>query len=220
MGISSPFLDLLAGRPAAMQLDEAALEIAALDHQPVDRQACLDLLSQWAAAIQRDLPEAAPGPAFLSRLNQVFFGELKFAGDRDDYNNPANSCLDLVLARRKGLPITLAVVYMELARRVGRTIEGIAYPAHFLCRFVEDGIPIYIDVFHEGRLMTEEDCVDLIASALGQSVEFNPAEFPPATSRVILHRMLNNLKNSYARSGRLDDFQRLEELQRNSLHDG
>jgi regulator of sirC expression with transglutaminase-like and TPR domain len=65
--------------------------------------------------------------------------------------------------------------------------------------------------------MTEEDCVELISKALGQEVEFDPAQFPSADSRVILHRMLNNLRNSYARSGRLLDLERLNELQRDSL---
>lgn len=217
---SPRFLDLLAGRPAEMALDEAALEIAALDHTPVDRESCLTKLEQWAGELRAELPPDAPGPVFLSRLNDYFFRHLGFAGNQEDYNSASNSCLDQVIESRKGLPITLAVAYMELARRLGRRVEGVAYPAHFLCRFVEDDIPIYIDVFHEGRLMTEEDCMELIARAVGQTVELDPASFPAASARVILHRMLNNLKNSYARFGRIEDFQKLDELQRASLQDG
>lgn len=200
-----------------MPLDEAALEIAALDHEDVDTAQVLGVLDQWASELAAVLPPDAPGPLFLSRFNDKFFTQLGFTGDREDYHHPANSCLDLVLQRRKGLPITLSVLYMELARRIGRKMEGIAYPAHFLCRYVEDEIPIYIDVYHNGRLMTEEDCVELISEALGQEVEFDPAVFPPADSRIILHRMLNNLRNAYARSGRLLDLERLNDLQRDTL---
>lgn len=217
MGPAPALIDLLAGRRCAMHLDEAALAIAALDHQPVDDSACLRLLDEWAESLGNSVRPDASGAAFLSGLNQLFFGRLGFQGDSADYHNPANSCLDLVLGRRKGLPITLSVVYMELARRLRRPVEGLALPAHFICRFIEDGLPVYIDVFHGGALMTEEDCVRLISGAVGQTLEFDPGIFPAASPRVILHRMLNNLRNSYLRAGNEEAAGRLEELQRRTL---
>jgi regulator of sirC expression with transglutaminase-like and TPR domain len=216
---SPEFLAVLAGRPSGMQLDEAALQIAALDHEGVDPARWLGLLDGWAGQLMATAGPATSGPLFLSRLNAFFFGELGFRGDSEDYHHPANSCLDQVLERRKGLPITLSVAYLELARRLKREVSGVALPAHFLCRYVEEGIPIYIDVFHAGRLMTEEDCVELISQAAGQALEFDPSAFPAATPRVILHRMLNNLRNSYSLSGRFQDVERLERLQRGAIQE-
>lgn len=211
------FLNILAGKDSSLPLDAASLELAALDHSPLDRRGTLALLDEWSRLLEsRILPETT-GPLFLDRLNHLLFEELGFSGDTEDYYDPANSCLDQVVARRRGIPITLSLTYMEIARRTGRIVEGVALPAHFLCRYVSEGVAVYIDAFNRGQLLTEEDCVEMISWTTEQPVDVDPSLFPPASPRVMLHRMLNNLRNAYMRRGQLADMMRIAEIQRVTL---
>jgi regulator of sirC expression with transglutaminase-like and TPR domain len=134
-------------------------------------------------------------------MNDYLFEELHFVGNRDSYEDPRNSCLNEVLDRRTGIPITLSVVYMEIARRAGLRIDGINFPGHFLVRCPEVGSRgssgLIIDPFHAGALLSEHDCRLLLQRHVGTEVAFNKSLLAPTTRLQIIVRMLLNLKRIY-----------------------
>lgn len=137
-------------------------------------------------------------------LNQFLFEDQGFSGNTGDYDDPRNSFLNQVLDRRTGIPITLAVVYIEVARRAGIRIDGVNFPGHFLLRFPfgADGEPpraVFVDPFHGGAILSEGDCRALLRRHAGDSVEFDSRLLAPATKQQILARMLGSLKRLYVR---------------------
>jgi regulator of sirC expression with transglutaminase-like and TPR domain len=202
---SSRFLALLGGDESAMELDEAAMEVAALDHGDLARQAVFRQLDIWARRVHAVAGEAARGAVLLHAVNHVLFEEEKLQGDREDYYSPANSCIDMVMARRKGLPITLSVICIEVARRAGLPLSGVNLPGHFICRYDdEEGIRVMVDPFNGGRLLTEDDCLRLAQEATGAVLPPVEALFAPAPKSRIIGRMLNNLHGAYWRRGDID----------------
>lgn len=202
---SHRLIALLNGDESAMELDEAAIEVAAIDHGDLARRAVLRQLDIWAAHVLSTAGPASRGAALLHALNHVLFEEEKLAGDREDYYSPANSCIDLVMARRKGLPITLSVICMETARRAGLRLSGVNLPGHFVCRYDdEDGIRVMVDPFEGGRLLTEEDCLQLVAGISGANLPPVEELFSPAPRSRIVARMLHNLHGAYWRRGDLN----------------
>ena len=106
----------------------------------------------WAATRARTVLE------FVRIANEYLFEELGFRGNDTDYYDPGNSCLDVVLDRRTGIPITLSVVYIEVARRLAGPFSGIGLPGHFVVQYSDSEYSTYIDPFHAGKLLTEDDC--------------------------------------------------------------
>lgn len=204
--VSQSLLALLRGDEAALELDEAALELARVENAGLDARRALASLDQWAESISSRLAPSAGGAQYLSTLHTVLFDELGFQGDRETYYAPANSCLDQVISRRKGLPITLSIVYIELSRRLLRPVYGLSLPAHFVCLYNDGLVRVFIDVFDRGRLMTEADALALVERATGQRISAHPLLFAPATKREIVLRMIRNLRNAYTLT---QDFARL-----------
>ena len=170
----------------------AALQIACLDNQEIDCEASLADLRRLSASINAKLPVDANDADRLAMLDQVLFSELGFHGSRADYYNRSNSYVNEVLDDREGIPITLAVVYMELAKRLGVEIHGIGFPGHFLVRFDgADGNSEWIDVFERGKRLTREDLAKRYREQTGEPL--NDSHLEASTSREILSRMLNNL---------------------------
>ena len=127
----------------------------------------------------------------------LFVGEGSFVGNRLDYNDPANSMIDRVLENRRGIPISLSVVLMEVARRCGVDVVGIGMPGHFLAALApeEGGDPeLFIDPFNAGRLMTAAGCEDLFHSLVGSGHRFDRRFLAPVSTSAIVERTLNNLK--------------------------
>lgn len=193
--------DVLAGRPAALELDQAALEVARLHDPGLDSAAALAILDDWAEAINSSLLPGAGGAQYLNAAHRFLFGQAGLQGDSEDYFAPENSCLHLVLRRRRGLPITLSVIYMEIARRLLRPVYGIALPGHFVCQFNDGLLNVFVDVFNGGRLLLPADAAALVESATGRRRALTPETLTPATPARILLRMLKNLRNAYVRRG-------------------
>ncbi|MEO1063834.1 MAG: transglutaminase-like domain-containing protein [Actinomycetota bacterium] len=127
-----------------------------------------------------------------------------FDGDRTTYGDPRNSYLDQVLDRRSGIPITLAVVLIEVARRRGVPLAGVSMPGHFLVRDLDDGTRL-IDAFDGGRLLGEADARDLHARIHGPDEGFHPSFLAPVDHLHILTRMLTNLRLAFTRTQSLRD---------------
>ncbi|MHB8670723.1 MAG: SirB1 family protein [Acidimicrobiales bacterium] len=183
------FSALVRGPEEAIPLDEAALLIAAQVHPGLDLPAELSRLDDIAAS--------AAEPTF-DGWRRLLFGELGFRGNTIDYHDPANSMLDEVLSRRTGIPITLAVVGMEVGRRMGVALAGVGMPGHFLLLHDDPGSgAVYVDAFEGGRLLDAEGCRERFGAVMGPEVPFLPAYLAPVGPRAILARMLANLRTVY-----------------------
>ena len=170
----------------------AALQIASLDNQELDCESSLADLRRLSASIKTRLPVDASDADCLGMLDQVLFAELGFHGSHGDYYNRSNSYVNEVLDDREGIPITLAVVYMELARRLGVEIHGVGFPGHFLVRFdATHDDSEWIDVFDRGKRLTRENLAQRHLEQTGEPL--NDSSLETSTSREILSRMLNNL---------------------------
>ena len=196
-----------AANAAGTSLAQAALLIARIEYPRLDVEAYLgklDAMGELARqAVQRRLERTADNSrlACIKAVNEYLFEELHFVGNRDKYEDPRNSCLNEVLDRRMGIPITLCVVYMEVARRAGLHIDGVNFPGHFLVRCPEvgsrGGNGLIIDPFHGGALLSEHDCRMLLQRQVGSEVAFSKSLLAPTTRLQIIVRMLINLKRIY-----------------------
>jgi regulator of sirC expression with transglutaminase-like and TPR domain len=189
----------------ADNLAEVALLFARLEFPRLDPDAYLqrldDMGGEAAVRVERTADDPDPS-APITALNTYLFDDEGFTGNRERYDDPRNSFLNEVLDRRTGIPITLAVVYMEVAHRAGVDVQGVNFPGHFLLRvpagtapgLVQDTI---IDPFHGGAVLTERDCRQLLREHVGEEAAFDPMLLRPATKQQILVRMLTNLKRIY-----------------------
>lgn len=177
--------------PDSFPLDEACLLIAAEANPGLDIEGCLGRLDAIAETC------AAP---LLETLLEHLYIELGFAGNLTDYYDPRNSLLDHVLERRIGIPITLAVVALEVGRRIGVPMSGIGMPGHFLLRDKVDP-DVFIDPF-SGRLLDKNACLRLHQRLTGGSV-WNDAFLLPVTRQAIVVRVLSNLKEVAKRTSDL-----------------
>jgi regulator of sirC expression with transglutaminase-like and TPR domain len=171
-----------------------ARECAYPDLQP---SRCLAQLDELYARADRLLQAFANTEARTDGLAEFLFQSEGFRGDTDDYSNPRNSYLNQVLERRLGLPISLSVIFVDLARRLGLPASGVGLPGHFIVSVLGDDGPIYLDPFHSGRRLTVPECAALARGALGRQAEFDPAWLNPTPPRDIVARMLNNLRGFY-----------------------
>jgi regulator of sirC expression with transglutaminase-like and TPR domain len=136
--------------------------------------------------------------ATLAALNNVVFEQSKLRGNREDYYDPRNSFLNDVLDRGLGIPITLSIVYMEVARRVGFPLSGVGMPGHFLLKhYRENGQEILIDCFNRGEVLSRQDCQSRLDEIYSGEMTLRPEFLHPISRRQILTRMLNNLKTVY-----------------------
>ncbi len=198
-----PFAALLAAQ-APLDLAEAALAIARDEYPDLQSGPYLAMLDAWAARVcDRLPPQPAPADA-AGALRGVLFDEKGLRGNADDYYDPRNSFLNEVLERRTGIPISLAVVYMEVGRRAGVRVEGLGLPGHFIVRV--GGTPgVLLDPFFGGTELSEEQCQDRLDRVFGRKARVEAAMLAPCDTRAILARMLRNLKIIY---GKRDDHER------------
>jgi len=195
----------LADEHSCVPLDLAALELAELDYPQLDHDPSLQLLDRLATMVADRLagPNAG-GAEFIEAANHVLYEVCQFRANDKDYYDPRNSFLNDVLARRAGIPISLSVVYIEVARRLARPVLGVGLPGHFLVRYDDSDFTAFLDPYHGGQLLTAEDCHELAKSLTGADTTTDPTALSPVSNRYILVRMLNNLKGIYAHKERWD----------------
>jgi regulator of sirC expression with transglutaminase-like and TPR domain len=188
----------LTRRADAVSLAEAALALAADFHPRLDAAAYLarlDVLAEQAAQALRPTRDDAER---VDALIEQLFEREGFRGNSEDYYDPRNSFLNDVLDRRVGIPITLALIYVEVGRRCRLPVQGIAFPGHFLVRFDGEDGDFLIDAFF-GRTVTDDECEERLRAVLGPEARFDRQELRPATCGEVVVRMLANLKHAYAR---------------------
>ena len=182
----------------AIDLAGAALALARIEYPDLDVPSYLRRLDEMAVRVNAGLRANPCARETIAMLNRVLFEEEGLRGNRDDYYDPRNSFLNDVLDRKLGIPITLSVVFMEVARRVGLPLTGTGMPGHFLLKLydVMSG-EIIIDAFNRGRILTLGDCHSRLNEIYRGELEFQPEFLQPVTHREILTRMLNNLRQIY-----------------------
>ena len=186
-GISDDDVDLI----------RAALVIARTEYPDLDVESYASKLEDLARRVAAKAPALESRETF-SALNHVLFEEVNLRGNREDYYDPKNSFLNDVLDRGLGIPITLAIVYMEVARRVGLPLAGVGMPGHFLLKhFSDDGRETLIDCFNRGDVLSRQECQSRLDEIYSGEMRLRPEFLQPISRRQILTRMLNNLKTVY-----------------------
>ncbi len=186
------FAELMAVDAGDVPLDEAALLISS------ELQSGLDLI-EWMAALDM-LAGECPTPTALG-VARYLFDDEHFVGNRRAYYDWRNSCLDRVIATRTGIPISLSVLMIEVARRVGVKLVGVGLPTHFLVGVADDP-EVFYDPFTGGRQLDRARALTMFEDLTGRQVPWNDAYLDPTANRDIVIRMLNNLKAAFA--GRSD----------------
>ena len=183
-----------------IDLARAALLIARLEYPGLDPAPSLRRLDELGArAADAVAPlSKAPMSVRLAAIAEQMYEQDGFDGNRAHYDDFRNSCLNVVLERRTGIPITLALVFIEVARRAGVEAQGVSFPGHFLVRGSDDaGSPLMLDPFDHGRPLSESDLRALLARMVDPDAPFSTELLRPCTPRQMLARMLNNLKRTY-----------------------
>ena len=183
----------------SVTLDVAALDLATLEYPDLSPKPYLAILDELAASVGGCLRDPRDGAAFVNAANFVLFESFELRGNEAEYQDPCNSCLNEVLDRKLGIPITLSLVYMEVARRMHRPVFGIGLPGHFVIQYDDDEYCTFMDPFHGGGLLTRGDCRALAKDIAGVDLAEDSAVLKPVSNQYILIRMLNNLRSAYHR---------------------
>ncbi|MBM2806877.1 MAG: Tetratricopeptide repeat protein [Deltaproteobacteria bacterium] len=183
-----------------IDLGRAALTISLPEYPTLDFSAFLGRISDLALEVTERAGVDADVFRSIAALNFVLFARHGFSGNRDDYYDPKNSFLNQVIERKTGIPITLSVLYMEVAERVGLTVNGVGFPGHFMVTVRADGNEIVIDPFNSGDIKTEEDLAVMLQQMYGGKLGFRREFLAPVSKKQILTRMLTNLKAIYVKA--------------------
>jgi regulator of sirC expression with transglutaminase-like and TPR domain len=195
------FAEIVARPEASVDLGEAVLLIACEEYPDLDVPSYVARLDSLAASLQDRLRGAGDPTKIVQELKEYLFGEQGFRGNVEDYYDPRNSFLNDVLDRRKGIPISLCTVYLEVARRLGLSVQGVGLPGHFIVRIDLGGTGLLVDPFHGGEILTPQACQDRIDRIYGGKVVLEPGMLTPCGTKHILGRTLRNLKAIYTKAG-------------------
>ena len=148
-----------------------------------------------------DLAQGQPPGGAIRALDSAFFEHLGFHGNQGDYYDPRNSFLNEVIDRRTGIPITLALLYIELGQRMGLELDGLSFPGHFLVRYRDGDHLVFIDPFHRGARLDVAALEARLRRVVGPGAQLGEEDLAPAPKRQMLLRMLTNLAAIYRRAG-------------------
>ena len=184
-------------------------QMDSFDPSSVDRtiQSYADTIRKRVRGSQRQ--------AVIAHMHQYLFDELKFTGSADDYYDPKNSYLPAVIRSKRGLPITLSLLYKLVGERLGLRVHGIGLPGHFLCAVEteSDGTAMLIDAFGGGRMLTEEDAQQAVSETFGESVEWSDEILQPVTNLHWITRMIQNLLHIFGGNGDYTNLAAMLELE-------
>jgi regulator of sirC expression with transglutaminase-like and TPR domain len=197
----APFSALIARADDRIELARACLQIAEDAYPGLDVDGYVGEIERFAKRLRGRLAPDALVEDRVIALNEFLFADLGFSGNADDYYDPRNSYLNEVIDRRKGIPITLAVLYLEIGRRIELPLQGVSFPGHFLVRLPMRGGTLVLDPFSGGAPQSEADLRERLKRVIpgGVAVADLPLEqfLEPASNRQILARLLRNLKGVY-----------------------
>lgn len=180
-----------------IDLAKAALCYAQAEEPDLNIQKYLSILDKIALEIKSHLPTELYPLKVIKAINFELFDGLGFQGNSKDYYDPDNSFLHKVIERKVGIPITLSVIYLAIAKRLDFPMVGIGMPGHFLIRPEFENAGIFVDSFNQGEILFEQDCQKKVSRIYQQQVEIKSSWLAPVSNKQILARMLNNLKFIY-----------------------
>jgi len=194
------FADAVGRLGEDLDLAMVSLYIEGEDFGDVDVSECLGKLDKLASRAGDMLGASTDMASRLESFSLYMSVKEGFTGDAKDYYNPDNVYLNRVLDRRRGMPIALSLVYMEVGLRLGIQFEAIGLPGHLVIRAITPKRDYFIDPFHRGRVITRADCAEMVGKMYGDRVEMHDRFFEPYTKKQFLVRFLSNLKGIYSRS--------------------
>ena len=191
------FSELAALEESVFPLDRAALAIGLEEYPGLDIDVYLRQLNALAARTEALMGIDRSVNNVIECLNEALFVQEGLRGNNEDYYNPKNSYLNEVLDRKEGIPISLSVIYIEVARRIRFPLQGIGLPGHFIVKHATGDQEILLDPFNQGRRLTMKDCQEILARTHGSSLSMQPAYLQGMEKPAIVSRMLFNLKGIY-----------------------
>ena len=194
------FAALVAPEIADEKIDllRAALTFARPEYPGLDESRYLGLIDEYADRVRSRRGESEDPAHSIATINVVLFQQEGFAGNQSEFYDPRNSYLNDVLDRKLGIPISLSVIYMEVAQRVGLPVFGVGLPGHFLLKHYDlNGNQIFIDPYVAGRLLSPAECQTRLDEVYGGQMPLQPEFLNSVSRRQILTRMLNNLRSIY-----------------------
>jgi regulator of sirC expression with transglutaminase-like and TPR domain len=210
--VRARFAAAAAAPEAELDLAAAALLIAAEEYPQLPVDAYLHRLDALAERVKDRLADETAPLVVLQELNRVLFREERFRGNLEAYYDPRNSYLNDVLDRRLGIPITLALLYLEVGWRLGLPLAGVNFPGHFLVRYGGEAVELLGDPFEGGALRFPDQAQELVDRVYGGLVPLRDEFLRPATKKDMLVRLLSNLKGIHLNGG--DDVRALAAIDR------
>ena len=180
------------------ELETGSIHLCRVAYPDLRPEEICSQIDAIAARCKELLVSPAPPRERCLVINRVLFHELGFRGNSEDYGNPENSYLNRVLATKKGLPISLSILYILVGQRIGASLDPIAYPGHFLVGCFEDDMPFFIDPFSGGKFRSPEQLLDFSQGGISLS---QLSYLAPAPVREVLARCCRNLTNHHSNRG-------------------
>lgn len=179
-------------------LVEKCLKFAQIIEYPdLDVEQYIQKINRIGKSLKESISDVKNPTYLISILNEHLFENLGFSGDDDDYYNPKNNFLNKVIDKKTGLPITISILYVEIAKFIGLDLKIVGFPSHILVKYNEEMI---LDPFYDGRLLDVDDLQDILDANYGGQLEFQPEFLDEVKPEQILVRLTRNLKNSYVQS--------------------
>ncbi|KST66511.1 SirB1 family protein [Mastigocoleus testarum] len=180
-----------------IDLARASLYIAQEEYPEIDPEVYIQTLDGMAQELSKRLPENKYPLVIIQNINQYLYDDLGFNGNNSDYYDTQNSFLNKVIERRLGIPISLSLIYLEIARRINFPMVGVGMPGHFLIRPEIEEIEIFVDTFNRGEVIFTQDCQDRLNQIYQKNIVFKPEYLAAVTKKKFLARILDNLKIIY-----------------------
>ncbi|MBA4448131.1 MAG: tetratricopeptide repeat protein [Nitrosopumilaceae archaeon] len=168
-----------------------------LEYPDLDIEKYIEKITKIGMSLKESVSDVKNPTYLISMLNEHLFENLGYSGDDDDYYNPKNNFLNEVIDKKTGLPITISILYAEIAKFIGLDLKIVGFPSHILVKYNEEMI---LDPFYDGRLLDIDDLQEILDTNYGGEIEFKPEFLDEITSEQILVRLTRNLKNSYVQS--------------------
>ena len=203
------FRETVAGPIHGVGLARAALLVARAEYEDLDIEAYERQLQDFGERLEARIHPSLEVRAQLQEAHRLLFAELGFHGNEREYSDPRNLLLNDVIDRRTGIPVSLAIVYIEVCRRAGIVVHGVGLPGHVITRVDTPDGPLLIDPFHRGRELSEDECRRLVRAVYGQGTPFREHFLDAVTPRQLIQRLIHNLKAGYLQRG---DEQRAERM--------
>jgi regulator of sirC expression with transglutaminase-like and TPR domain len=195
------FAEFASGDLTDRDLARGALLIALEEYPQLDLEGCLDQLRELGVRVARRLSAGEPDSFRLGHLQAVLFDQEGLTGNAVDYYDPRNGYLNEVLHRKVGLPITLSIIFLDVAARVGLSASGVGLPGHYLVKVAFELNEIYVDPFHGGSTLSRPEVARLMDEMSGGHLELRSEHLRAWGARETLVRVLANLHSIYTRGG-------------------